>query len=265
MDENKEYEYLTVKAIKGTEKKTIAKKEAEGWEYVGEESKNLVQTTLKFRMVKKPLNKKAMLIGGGAVALVAVVGIIAAALGGGSSKPDETAAPSTSESAPSSEGSAETTDQTEDQDPSGESETSIEPTEEPEPTTDPVLTVKNNKDLAKLMKVGNYCDASVQEFGDKYAGQTIKFDGHISDIAKHGNYSTRFDLLLGPGFDVESGRGPGFQYRDVNLISDMNWQGENPDGLAVGDTFTFEAKVLGYEGDNTCLFLLDPVSTTPAK
>lgn len=264
MDEPLEYEYLTLKAIKGTEKKTISKKEAEGWEYVGEESKNLVQTTLKFRKVKKPVNKKAMLMGAGAVALVAAAAIAAAALGGGNSDPDDTAAPSASESETTSE-EAEVAADPGEQNPTEEPEASIEPTEEPEPTTDPVLTVKNNKDLAKLMKVGNYCDASVQEFGDKYAGQTIKFDGHISAMANHGDYSTRYDLLLGPGFDVESGRGPGFQYRDVNLISDMNWQGENPDGLAVGDTFTFEAKVLGYEGDNTCLFLLDPVSTIPAK
>lgn len=74
-------------------------------------------------------------------------------------------------------------------------------------------------------------------------------------MAQHGDYTTRYDILLGSG-----DKGPAFKYEDVN-ISGLNLTGEKiPATVGEGDTFRFVAEV-GEFNAVQCLFSLDPVST----
>ena len=90
--------------------------------------------------------------------------------------------------------------------------------EETEPQPVATLTPQNNKDLAAIL-VGDDCDGKYAAFAKKYAGQTIAFDGSIVDIAPHGSYTTRYDILIGPGDKgPNTTKGPAFQFQDVNTF-----------------------------------------------
>lgn len=129
------------------------------------------------------------------------------------------------------------------------------------PSAQPVLTVQNNSDFAAVSKQGDYCGASVANFAQQYAGRTIQFDGSISALNNHGSYKTRYDILVNFGDNGKGTKGPAFQFRDVNLTYDLKLTGANiPDTVKVGDNLHITATVEEYEA-NSCLFLLEPVST----
>ncbi|MFE9658390.1 DUF4839 domain-containing protein [Micromonospora sp. NPDC006431] len=130
-----------------------------------------------------------------------------------------------------------------------------------EPKAEAVLTVKNNKDLAALLAAAEDHDL-FQEFATKYQGRTIKFDGTIAAMNHHGDYKTRYDILVLAGNSIGSGvTGPNFQFKDVNITSDLRLTGPNiPDTIGVGQKLRITAEIEGYAG-NQDLFLLDPVST----
>ena len=72
------YEVKSVKAMRGTESRSIAKWQAQGWELVSQDSATL-HTTLNFRKVKPPLPMRKIVIGGLVLAaLFAVLGVMAA-------------------------------------------------------------------------------------------------------------------------------------------------------------------------------------------
>ncbi|MFP3713265.1 DUF4839 domain-containing protein [Puerhibacterium sp. TATVAM-FAB25] len=138
------------------------------------------------------------------------------------------------------------------------------PTEEPAASdaADEVLTAESNPDLAALLVEGDNCSATMADFATKYAGRTIEFDGSIVSMGNHGDYDTRYDFLLAPEDYSENagGRGPAFQFSDVNVF-DLDLTGPNvPDLVGVGQNFHFVAEVSEYEA-NSCLFLLDPIET----
>ncbi len=121
-----------------------------------------------------------------------------------------------------------------------------------------VLATDNNPDLAALL-VGSDCDDAVATFASTYRGRTIEFDGNIANLVNHGDYSTRFDILVLAG-DAGSTQGPSFTFEDVGMV-DLNLTGSNtPDYLAAGDNIHVVAKV-GEFNQGQCLFFLDPVST----
>ncbi|MFI8803901.1 DUF4839 domain-containing protein [Micromonospora chalcea] len=140
------------------------------------------------------------------------------------------------------------------------------PESEPVPSTagaEAVLTVKNNKDLAALLTAVDDYDL-FEDFATKYRGRTIKFDGVVAAMNHHGNYKTRYDILVfagdSPGSKVT---GPNFQFNDVNITSDLRLTGSNiPDAITVGQKLRITAEVEGYAGpEHQDLFRLDPVST----
>ncbi len=142
------------------------------------------------------------------------------------------------------------------------------PTETPRPTPSlatasdqPPLTVSNNADFAALAQLTDDCSASQTEFASKYAGLVLQFDGSIAAMANHGNYKTRYDILVTFGDNGRGTKGPNFQFRDVNLTFDLHLSGSNiPETIRVGDNLRVVAAVDTFE-PNTCLFLLKPVST----
>ncbi|WP_158074050.1 DUF4839 domain-containing protein [Micromonospora sp. CB01531] len=132
-----------------------------------------------------------------------------------------------------------------------------------EPEADTVLTVENNKDLAALLAAVDDYDL-FKEFAAKYQGRTIKFDGTIAAMNHHGDYKTRYGILVFAGDSTGSGvTGPNFQFKDVNITSDLRLTGSNiPDTIGVGQKLRITAEVEGYAGpEYQDLFLLDPVST----
>lgn len=142
-------------------------------------------------------------------------------------------------------------------------ESSPDETEAPAPApTDEPLTVESSPEFASLLLLGDYCDADIAAFAETNGGRTISFDGNIGALANNSGSSTRYDILLGAGdYDENAQLGPAFQFRDVNITSDLGLTGSNiPDSLAIGDNIRVTAIVDSYE-ENSCLLLLDPVST----
>jgi len=134
-------------------------------------------------------------------------------------------------------------------------------TESSEPNAKQVLTADKSREFAALLAVPDYCDERIAHFAAKYGGRTIEFDGSIANMANHGDYDTRYDILVAPGNKgPESTVGPAFKFEDVNLF-DLSLTGaKSPDSVGEGDRLRFVAQVVDYN-PNQCLLFLAPVST----
>jgi hypothetical protein len=134
--------------------------------------------------------------------------------------------------------------------------------QEPEASgSEETLTVENSADLAALLSGPGECDETVAIFATKYRDQVIEFDGNIAAMNNHGAYDTRYDILVYAGdYSEVTSIGPSFQFRDVGIL-DLNLVGANvPDFIGAGDNLRVIATVEEFDS-NSCLFLLDPVST----
>ena len=251
-DDDVQYELKSVQAVRSTEARTTAKWEKLGWEFVSQD-KGTLRTEITFRRAKRQLPWRLMVVAGGALAVLIAV---AAAFGLFDEEPGTAAPPApvvvdTTTAAPASTPAAEATP----------SEEATETTVSAKPVEDSVLTVENNADLAKLLTLDT-CSPAVGEFAAKYKGQSIAFDANIGAMALHGNYTTRYDILIGVGdFSETTAVGPFFQYRDVNTVSDLHYaDDDSPDTLGVGDNVRITAQVVEYDSA-PCQFVLKPVST----
>ncbi|GAA3957204.1 DUF4839 domain-containing protein [Actinoplanes auranticolor] len=237
------YKYTTVRAVRGTDSLVISRMQKDGWEFVDQEP-GMIRSTLSFRRLKKPVPWRLLGVGAAVLAVVAVAGVVAAALGdeGGKTDSETKAAPATMTATPNRKPSDAPT-------PAISESPAIE-----------VITSRNNRAFTALLKADT-CDEANVDFAAEYAGRTVAFDGSIADMAPHGDYDTRYDLLLAPGNKgPESTVGPAFKYEDVSVF-DLNLTGdETPAAVGEGDRFRFVAEVREF---NTvqCLFYLDPVST----
>ena len=121
-----------------------------------------------------------------------------------------------------------------------------------------ILTADNNDDLAKLLETNDY--DVMRKFASDYVGRTIQFDGNIANMAYHGNYKTRFDILIDVG-NYSATSGPRFKYEDVNIVSDLKLTGSNiPESIQMGQNIRVTAKVLNFNNGQS-LFFLKPVKT----
>lgn len=242
------YVFTEVKAVRSTEARTITTKQKEGWELVEQEPGRL-RTTLKFRRPKPEIPWRPLAALGGVLAVLAAVGITIAVLQENSSESGTPAAQPTATS----------------------QQPSAEPTPAPEPAPAPavaapappeMLTVDTSPDLAGILEVTDTCGQPIADFASTNAGRTIQFDGHIAAMNNHGNYDTRFDILVGRGdFSESNPAGPAFQFRDVNLVYDMKFTGPGvPDYISVNDRIRVTAVVDEFIG-RQCLLLLEPVAT----
>lgn len=126
-------------------------------------------------------------------------------------------------------------------------------------TPTPVIVDANNADLMGMLSTS---DPSVfASFATNYVGQTIVFDGCIAYVSNHGDYKTRYDILVMGGNYVDehtTNPGPQFKFDDVgtsNLgISDLYL----PSFVSVGSNIQVTAKVKSYDSGSG-LFYLDPV------
>lgn len=243
-DDDIRYELKTVRTIRGTEARTTAKWQKDGWELLTQ-SQGRLQTQITFRRPKAKLPLRLLAVSGGVVLLIIVFAVIMGAIQGAGGSSEPTTSPTqdaVTQSAPPTE----------------------EPTDEPtpsEPAKEEVLTVKNNKDLAALL-AGPDQGSAVKEFAAEYEGQLIEFDGNISAMANHNEYQTRYDILISAGdFSETRSTGPNFQFRDVNTTYDLHLTGANiPDSIGVRDNLHLVARVGDFDPEKL-LFYLEPIST----
>lgn len=195
---------------------------------------------------QRPALKKWQIVAGGIVAVVVAIIVTVGAI--------------TEKNAPTTPAAANTPAATTTQTPATSEPVGPEPTPT-ESQAEAVLTVENSKDLAALVAAKEDSDLS-KEFAAKYQARTIEFDGTIAGMQHHGDYKTRYDILVFAGDNIEEGAtGPNFQFRDVNVVSDLQLTGPNiPDTIDVGQKLHITAQVAEYD-ENAGLFLLDPVST----
>lgn len=134
-------------------------------------------------------------------------------------------------------------------------------TESSEPDGEQVLTADKSGEFAALLAVSDGCDETIAPFVAKYGGRTIEFDGSIAHMANHGDYDTRYDILVYPGNKGPLATvGPAFKFEDVS-VADLNLTGAKiPDSVGEGDRFRFVAEVVKYN-PTQCLLFLAPVST----
>lgn len=241
-DGQPQYEIKVVQAIRGTESRTIAKWQRDGWEVTGQVP-GTIRTEIAMRRPKAKLPVKTLAIAGG-VAAVLVLALVLLNVLGGDDEPtpvaespvavataDETAAPVAEEPAPSTEVAAV------------------------------ALTPETNADLAALLAQGDSCDPSISAFVEKYKGQRLTFPANIGYMQTHGSFETRYDILIVAGdYSETSAPGPAMQFRDKNTVSDLNYVGEVPDTIGVGTNLLVTVEAAEWE-ESSCLLLLEPVET----
>lgn len=89
------------------------------------------------------------------------------------------------------------------------------------------------------------------------------FDGSITNMRHHENYTTRYDIRVGRGdAGPSTTAGPACKYENVNML-DLKFTGKSvPSYVAEGDTFRLTGRSWGVQANQGCLFFLTPVSTT---
>ena len=104
--------------------------------------------------------------------------------------------------------------------------------------------------------------ALFEAFAEKYKNQTIEFDGCISFVTNHGDYKTRYDILMMGGDYVDDNTanpGPIFKFEDVNTnnlgIKELNL----PSYVSSGSNVHIVAKVNEYDSDAD-VFVLTSIS-----
>lgn len=140
--------------------------------------------------------------------------------------------------------------------PSKDTTTATSSSQTTENTPSIILTSSNCLDLASLLLLRDPCDPTVAIFAEKYNGQTIEFNGCILAMNNHGNYTTRYDILIGAGnYDPDSALGPNFYLNNVNA-TDMKLNTLFPeDILSVGTNIKVTAIIENYNSTTTLLSL----------
>ena len=132
-------------------------------------------------------------------------------------------------------------------------ETPTEPVIEATPELAENLTAENCPDLAALLALRDPGDPSVAAFASKYYGQVIEFDGCVNSIQNHGDYTSRWDVLIASGdYDENSVMGPNFHLTNVNF-NDMNVTGG--DSVYSGLNVRVVAEVGNYDSNSQLLEL----------
>lgn len=92
-DDNAQYEFKEVRAIRGTEGRTTRKWQESGWELVAQEPGPLLQSKLTFRRPKPKMPWRLMAVSSGVLVVFAIVGSIVGATQGGGGTPEATTPP----------------------------------------------------------------------------------------------------------------------------------------------------------------------------
>jgi hypothetical protein len=103
-------------------------------------------------------------------------------------------------------------------------------------------------------------DVLAAAFAKKYAGRAIEFDGNLGAMQHHGDYETRYDMLIIAGdYDENSSPGPNFRFVDVSPVTDLHPTSKNPpDSIKVGDNLHVVARV-GEFNETAGTWELEPI------
>jgi hypothetical protein len=230
-DDGVRYELKTAKAMRGTEGRSIAKWQKDGWELVGQ-SPSTLYTTLDFRKPKPALPVRQLLIGGAAVLVLGgVIGTGALIEGNGGGKDIPAAS-----SASASTGAAET-------DPmkTEEARTAPSPAIEQPAAAEPVTDVTVDELLDRLnagstggIEVGDQFRLTAELFESDAWGTGVTGDYYVMLKAKGG----ADDLLV--FVDPAAARGwvNGTRVQMVVESTEVTIDGETTDGWLRARTVT---------------------------
>ena len=278
VDDSVEYEFKGAVTLRGTEARTIAKWQTEGWELVSQ-TPGRVRMQLMFRRPKpksaaahiaaawsafrrlRPAAQAGVALTG---ALVVAVGITGIALTSGS-RPESG---DRGRSVATAEPAAALATRAPIAPPAPRSSTTASATASATPT---ILTRKNNEDLARLLALKDPGDEFVSTFFQKYEGRTIAFNGNIAALANYDDVTAKScdadvvrgcEFMLGAGdYDENASIGPNFKFEDVHSVEGLRFVGGNaPTRVSTGDGLRVIAVVKGYKSDPQFLYLT-PVST----
>lgn len=246
-DRGLKYEHKTIKAVRGTEARSIAKWEQQGWELDAQKPGTL-RTELVFRKPKEPFPFKPLAALGAIIVVLFIGLVISSILEEDDSEPAAAPAQTPEPAEPSGEPSEELS--------AAPSESASEPS--PTPAEEEPLTPRSNPEFATILQ-GDNCGPQLRRFAEKYEGRTVEFDGSVAAVANHGDFDTRFDFLIAPGdAGAESAVGPSFKFEDVNFF-DLNVSGT--DSISLDDRLRVTAVIQEYNSGQ-CVLLLDPVATS---
>lgn len=142
---------------------------------------------------------------------------------------------------------------------SNSSQASSNTSDTPTPSETQVINPDNNPEFASILKTED--PAAISDFVQKYKGKVVEFNGYVAYFNPHGNYKTRYDILIYagdyPGPDLAS-PGPAFQFNDVAPTSVFrNFSG---DGIGIGQNIHIKATIREFSKGE--LFILDPIEVT---
>ena len=140
-----------------------------------------------------------------------------------------------------------------------EAETTVPETVPETEAVEQNITAENNSDFKALIEDKEPSGDMQKAFVDKYEGQTIEFDGNIAFVSNHGDYSTRYDVLVYAGdYSEVSVSGPAFQFNDVG-VTELTGELFLPDYVKMGSNVHIIATVYDYN-EGSGLLLLRPKS-----
>ena len=142
---------------------------------------------------------------------------------------------------------------------SSSSQASSNTSDTPTPSETQVINPDNNPEFASILKTED--PTTISNFVQKFKGKVVEFNGYIAYFNPHGNYKTRYDILIYagdyPGPDLAS-PGPAFQFNDVAPTSVFrNFSG---DGIGIGQNIHIKATIREFSTGE--LFILDPIEVT---
>lgn len=123
----------------------------------------------------------------------------------------------------------------------------------------PEVLSQDHPDLAAILSTDN--PELGRQFAEKYKGKLIEFDGHVAYINPHGDYKTRYDILINGGdwvsMEQTNYRGINMQFNNVATTSSPFSQ---MDGIGLGSNLRIKARVIAFGGGD--LLQLEPIEVT---
>lgn len=166
---------------------------------------------------------------------------------------------STSFSQESSSSSSEDSSSTQLSSNSSSSETSSSSQTEASEEPIPEVIGQAHPDLAAIL-TSNRPELG-RQFAEKYKGKVIEFDGHVAYINPHGNYKTRYDILINGGdwMSMEETHYLGVNMQFQNIAPAMSVLSELDD-LYLGQNLHIKARVLEFTRGE--LLILEPIEVS---
>lgn len=142
------------------------------------------------------------------------------------------------------------------------SDTEIDSSVESDVEPEEHITILNNSEFAEILVCASNSDDKIAEFVQEHKGEIIEFDANIAYVTNHGDYTTRYDILIYSGdYSETTSYGPSFRFSDVNTtnlgISDLYL----PSYVSVGSNVHVIAEIKSFD-ENTLLLELNPISVT---